>query len=99
MCVFVCELIKEGYLSGGVLTGGRFFLISSLKEENTLGNNARIKQTHTARPIKNEQLNLPVKGHKGCVRVCTHTLSTLCVSVHMAYSCCCNRHILIIFIL
>lgn len=80
MCVFVCELIKEGYLSGGVLTGGRFFLISSLKEENTLGNNARIKQTHAAGPIKNQQLNLPMKGHKGCVCVCerAHTIYLMC---------------------
>lgn len=69
MCLCVCELIKQQYLSGSVLTGGDF-LISSLKEEDTLGNNTRIKQTHAAKPIKNQQSNLPVKGYEECMCVC-----------------------------
>lgn len=57
-----------------MLTGGDF-LISSLEEENTSGNNTRIKQTHAAKPIKNQQFNLPVKNYEECV------LLPACVSV------------------
>lgn len=71
MCVFLCELIKQWYLSGSVLMGGDF-LISSLREENTLGNNTRIKQTHAAKPIKNQQSNLPMRGYEeyACASAC-----------------------------
>ncbi len=65
MCVCVCELIKQWYLSGSV--DGGDFLISSLKEENTLGNNTRIKQTHATKPIKNQQSNLHMKGYDECM--------------------------------
>lgn len=41
-------------------------LISSLKEENMLRNNTRIKQTHAAKPIKNQQSYLPTKGFEEC---------------------------------
>lgn len=78
MCVCVCELIKQWCLSGSVLTGGDF-LISSLKEENTLGNNTGTKQTHTARPIKNQQSNLPFKGYEEYVWVHLPVCSCVCL--------------------
>lgn len=48
----------------------RKILISSLTEENTLGNNTGIKQTHAIKPIKNQQSNPPMKGYRVHVRVC-----------------------------
>lgn len=48
----------------------RKILISSLTEENMLGNNTGIKQTHAVKPIKNQQTNLPRKGYRVHVRAC-----------------------------
>lgn len=78
MCVFVCKWIKQWYLFDSVLTGGDF-LISSLKEENTLGNNTRIKQTDATKPIKNQQSDLPMKGYEQCI--CELLPVSLCVCV------------------
>lgn len=39
-------------------------------EENKLGNNTGIKQTHVVKPIKNQQFNLPMKSYEVIEYVC-----------------------------
>lgn len=66
MCVCACESNSSVYLAA--CWQGEI-LISSLKEENMLGNNTRIKQKHATKPIKNQQSNLPMKGYEDGLRV------------------------------
>lgn len=73
MCL--CVRINQTAASIWQRVDTRQILISSLMEENMLGNNTGIKQTHGVKPIKDQQSNLSMKSYEGiecmCVCLCT----------------------------
>ena len=106
--VCLCVWINQTVVSIWQCVDWGRFLISSLKEGNTVGSYTRIKQTHTARPIKDQQSNFPIEK-LWYIYCCASTCVLLCVpgfvvanvedaQLDCSYFCCCDRNISIIFI-